>query len=226
MSIAVSAVDEPVDGTSLVDRLSEQLRERIIVGRYAQGSRVTESRLALDLDVSRAPLREVIPLLVRDGFLVTAPRRSPVVYRWDTRSITDLFDVRLALEPMAASLAAEKARAGDDMSRLRDGLAHAHDVLHGHDALASARVNARFHHEVAECSGNILLASLEGSVIGRMTWLFYLTNDRDPDAQCAEHDEIAGAILRGEPALAAHLSAAHVERGRIPTLDALSSLFE
>jgi hypothetical protein len=50
-----------------------------------------------ELDVSRVPLGEAVPPLER-GFVVSSPRRSAVVTRWDAKAIDDLFDVRLGLE--------------------------------------------------------------------------------------------------------------------------------
>ena len=95
---------------SLSQRIYATVRERIILGQYPQGSRVLEQRIGEELDVSRVPLREAVPLLERDGFVHSYPRRGAVVARWDTKAIDDLFDARLSLEVVAAGYAARQVR--------------------------------------------------------------------------------------------------------------------
>ena len=82
---------------SLSRRIYSTVRERIILGQYPQGSRLPEQRIGEELDVSRVPLREAVPLLERDGFVHSYPRRGAVVARWDAKAIDDLFDARLSL---------------------------------------------------------------------------------------------------------------------------------
>jgi len=86
-------------------KVYEEVRRRIIVGRYPQGSRLPEQRLAEDLQVSRVPLREAIPQLEADGFVRTLPRRGAVVSTWTTKQVHDLFDTRLGLDVLDARLA-------------------------------------------------------------------------------------------------------------------------
>jgi DNA-binding GntR family transcriptional regulator len=99
------------DRTSLSQQMYRTLREQIILGRYPQGSRLPEQRIAEEMDVSRVPLREAVPLLERDGFVRTFPRRGAVVFAWDTKAVDDLFDVRLCLESGAARYAARRVAA-------------------------------------------------------------------------------------------------------------------
>lgn len=87
---------------SLSRQIYSTLREGIVIGRFPQGTRLAEQRLASELDVSRVPLREAIPMLEVDGFVTTLPRRGAVVSTWTLKAAHDLFDTRLCLEVGAA----------------------------------------------------------------------------------------------------------------------------
>src|SRR5204863_4533096 len=95
------------------DKVVGELRRRIIDGVYEPGDRLTGERLADDFGVSRNPVREAIRVLEAEGFLHAQPRRGAVVASLSVRDVEDLFDVRLSLETLAASLAAERLGQGD-----------------------------------------------------------------------------------------------------------------
>jgi DNA-binding GntR family transcriptional regulator len=211
-------------GPPLSMRLVREIRTRIIVGTYPQGSRLTEHRLAADLDVSRIPLREAIPQLEAEGFLLGNPRRGVTVRRWTEASVHDLVDARLAIEPRAALLSARRAAAGEPMTALNDSLTRSEIELRTGDALQVSTANAVFHQALVSASGNELLATLMKSVAGRMTWLFYLTKQRDPHRACAEHRAIAESINDGDGDLAESLTFAHIEAGRRPSLESMAKL--
>lgn len=212
----------------LSTQLYHELRRRIIVGDYAQGSRLPEQRLAEELDVSRIPLREAIPQLETDGFVRSTPRRGVVVQQWTERSVHDLFDTRLAIEPPAARLGALRVAAGDSdgVSDLERALTVAEDALDTRDALLISTVNAELHQVMVATAGNDLMASLMRAVAGRMTWLFYLTSRRDPTVACAEHRAITEAVVDGDDRLAEALVFAHIEAGRRPSLQTMAPLFD
>jgi DNA-binding GntR family transcriptional regulator len=211
-------------GEPLSAKVYEEIRTRIIVGRYPQGSRLPEQRLAEDLEVSRVPLREAIPQLESDGFVRTLPRRGAVVSTWSTKLVNDLFDARLALEVAAARRAAVRVAQGGDILALELKLAEADEEVTRGGALEVAVANAEVHQRLVEAAGNVLMSELMRAVAGRMVWFFYLTATRDPLIACAEHHEIADAIRAGNERLAEALTFAHIESGREPSLAAVASL--
>src|SRR6478752_1191408 len=184
---------------SLSRRIYSTVRERIILGQYPQGSRLPEKRIGEELDVSRVPLREAVPLLERDGFVYSYPRRGAVVARWDAKAIDDLFDARLSLEVGAAHYAARQVARGGSMDALNVALKEAQRVVESGDAYAIARGSTAFHEAVVETSTNDLMVRLMQTISGRITWLFYLTS--------------------GLPAES--VAYAHIERDRQPTFEAM-----
>ncbi|MCK9897848.1 GntR family transcriptional regulator [Frankia sp. AgB32] len=207
-------------------KLYATLRRSIILGEYPQGSPLYEQHLAEQLNVSRVPIREAMPLLANDGFIETSPHRSAVVTTWTRQSISDVFDARLGLEVVAAGAAARRVRAGGTLDELEAAVAEAQrqlQTLKPTDALRQAELNGAIHVALVAAAHNALITSLMRAVAGRIVWLFYLTSGRDLMVQGQEHEMILEAVRSGNDRLAEALTIAHIEEGRAPTLTALTS---
>ena len=84
----------------------DELRRLIITGELSPGTRLVEDRLALRLAVSRNHVREALQTLATEGFVAITPRRGAVVAQITGEQAEELFDVRMALESLAARTAA------------------------------------------------------------------------------------------------------------------------
>lgn len=197
------------------------LREGIILGRYPQGSRLAEQRLAEELQISRVPLREAVPQLERDGFVKTYPRRGAVVETWTAKGVNDLFDLRLCLEVGAARYAARQVAAGASMAALDEALHDSQNLVHEGDAYKIAQSSTAYHEAIVELADNELMTTLMRSVSGRMIWLFYLTSKLDADDAFHDHVTLRDAIASGNERVAESVAYAHIERDRIPSFTAL-----
>lgn len=206
---------------SLSQGIYRTLREQIILGRYPQGSRLPEQRIAEEMDVSRVPLREAIPLLERDGFVRTSPRRGAVVFSWDVGTVDNLFDVRLCLEVGAARHAARQVARGGSMGLIDLALAASQRVVSGRDGYQIARASTRFHEAVVATAENELMLQMMHTVSGRMVWLFYLTSDLDVDDAFHDHQVLREAIASGNERVAEAVMYAHIERDRLPSFSSL-----
>ncbi|TRW76970.1 GntR family transcriptional regulator [Mycolicibacterium sp. 018/SC-01/001] len=219
-----SAADTLGAGLSLTQRVYATVRERIILGQYPQGSRLPEQRIGEELHVSRVPLREAVPLLERDGFVHSYPRRSAVVNRWDTTVIDELFDARLSLEVAAARYAARQVARGGSMDQLNHAIDEAHRVVDDGDAYAIAQCSTAFHEAIVAASGNRLMIHLMATISGRITWLFYLSSGLPADEAFHDHVHLRDAIASGNERLAESVAYAHIERDREPTFEAMRSV--
>ncbi len=226
MSSDGTAAVEPPDGSrlSLSQHIYSTVRERIILGQYPQGSRLPEQRIGEELNVSRVPLREAVPLLERDGFVQSSPRRSAVVTRWDVKAIDDLFDARLSLEVVAAGYAARQVARGGPLDSLNHAVEKAHRVVEAGDAYAIAQCSTAFHEAVVEATANELMVRLMGAISGRITWLFYLSSGLPADEAFHEHVLLRDAIASGNERVAESVAYAHIERDRKPTFEAMRGL--
>ncbi len=196
---------------SAVINRAEQARagllQRILLRQIPVDQPLVEERLALDLAVSRTPLREALLRLAADGLLVKHGRN------WSVKAVTvetylATMDVRLLLEPEAARLAAgrlprEQIRT---LSETIQGLADEQRQIEPHWAADDA-----LHDGIAEASGNPVLAAVIRRV--RMpTRLFELAKPFERvAADAAEHLAILDAVDEGdgraaEDAMRQHLS--------------------
>lgn len=207
---------------SSADATRARIRELIISGEFAPGSRLRERELSHALDVSRVPVREALQQLEAEGFIDTSPRRGATVKQITLRDVNELFDVRLSLEVLAARLAAQASARGESSERLQQMMDQAEDATLRHDHQQIPLINTALHAEIVSLGGNSLLESSMKPLLGRMQWLFTLTGHRDPQVQCAEHLSLCQAIYDGKPELAAALAFAHVELGRAPSLQGLA----
>jgi len=92
------------------------LRDMIIEGELAPGSRMHESQLGEQLGVSRTPLREAIKYLASEGLVELIPSRGAIVKRFSGKDVHDMLIVLKNLEELAGSLACETAT-DDDIAR-------------------------------------------------------------------------------------------------------------
>jgi DNA-binding GntR family transcriptional regulator len=211
----------PAENDSLSRQIYATLREQIILGKYPQGSRLAEQRLAEELDVSRVPMREAVPLLEMEGFVRTFPRRGAVVTTWDSKSIHELFDLRLVLEVGAARYAALQVSRGASVEPLREALAYSQSVVHEGDSYKIAQASTWFHEAIVNLADNALMKSVMRSVSGRVMWLFYLTSQLDVDEAFHDHIELCDIIASGNERMSESIAYAHIERDRLPSFAAL-----
>ena len=136
----------------LRDDLRQLLLDRILSGELPPGSRITESRLAAELGVSRTPLREALFHLERDGFVRSDLARGFSVAPLSVREVRESYPILQALESLALrSLGPLAAAVTPKLRRINQELAAAAgDPEQGrlldhrwHDALLAACPNRR-----------------------------------------------------------------------------------
>src|SRR3954466_15174945 len=112
----------PLQIRSVVDQVYAAVRARILSGELPRGSRLRQASLADELGVSRTPLREALRRLASEGLVELSPNRGATVSQLDFGDMRHAWAARLALEPGAARLAAER-RDEDAVRRMRDAVA-------------------------------------------------------------------------------------------------------
>ena len=201
----------------LRDRIRDALRSRIGAGELRPGDRLFEQELAAEYGVSRVPVREAIRMLQSEGLVDVLPRRRGVFVRsLDRRQVEELFDVREALECLAARLAAQRpgTEGVDRLGAFAGKARHAHQQS---DVDSMADANAQFHEELVALSANELLGTLLEPLHGRLQWLFRL--NLEPERVCDEHDELHEAIAAGDAERAVAVAQRHVRASKRMVLD-------
>lgn len=206
--------------TGFVDEVYKALHDAISDGTLAPGARITQEELAEQLNVSRSPVLQALRLLKHDGLLQDAPGRGLVVAPLDPTWIGHLYQVRGALDALAARLAAAR-RARIPETLIRQGRAAAQ----GNDVKALIEADMAFHRAIYEASGNPLVletATLHWTHLRRVMGAV-LQRRAGRAGLWDEHDAMREAILRGDEALAAQLSEEHAAVARASLLRQLET---
>lgn len=210
-------------GSTLTAQVAEHLRRRIVDGSLRPGARLRETHLSEELGVSRVPVREALRELVREGLVLVQPQRGAVVREMSPADVDELFDLRVALEVLAARAAARRCAGGADAEVLVAAMAAAEEATSTGPATRVLRANAALHDAVAVLSGHALLQETLTPVLSRNRWLMSQTAHRDQTVQCQEHRALVAAITAGDEELAGLLMAAHVEAGRRPSRESVAA---
>ncbi|MDF3888433.1 GntR family transcriptional regulator [Cupriavidus basilensis] len=201
-----------IEVSDLVAAVEAQLTQAIVEGRLPPGSRIVEADIARRMNVSRAPVREAARRLERQGVLISRPRHGFAVRTVTVREIDDLFQVRLNLELMAASLACKQApEAG-----LKQLLAMVERMVLEADSLPQIERVARdlaFHTAICELSGNAYLHRMFSQMQTEIRMIVALIDSvyHDPKAVAETHRPIAEAISRRDEAAAQAAVRFHIE---------------
>ncbi len=92
----------------LRDVVVDNLRQAIVSGQFPAGMRLMELQLAEKMGVSRTPVREAIRKMELEGLVVMIPRRGAYVADISIKDINEVYEIRTALDVLAAGLAAER----------------------------------------------------------------------------------------------------------------------
>src|ERR1700749_2719203 len=99
---------EPASGSLVKSTLADRLREEISSGALPSGTRIIEGTWGRKLGVAQGSIREAINLLAQEGFVTKVSGRSARVVNLNEQDVLELYDLRAAMEGMAAGLAASR----------------------------------------------------------------------------------------------------------------------
>ena len=95
---------------SLKDRVYENLKLLIITGKLEPNRHLLESELAEMMKISRAPIREALNILEKEGFVTIIPRKGAKVSSISKTEVENIWEIRSVLEPYAARNASQKCK--------------------------------------------------------------------------------------------------------------------
>jgi DNA-binding GntR family transcriptional regulator len=217
-----SNIEPLVRQRSLHDELVGRVRDMIIEGRLAPGSRVHEGELGRALGVSRTPLREALKFLASEGLVDLIPGRGAVVHRLTGKEIVDMLDVLAALETLAGRLACRTASA----EQIADVRA-LHDAMMAFRAegnrLEYYKLNQAIHSAIAALSGNACLAGTHGAIQSRLKRVRFLGHEVPANWEGAanEHVEMIAALERRDEDALAEILARHLHQSWVRMQDVL-----
>jgi GntR family transcriptional regulator, vanillate catabolism transcriptional regulator len=144
------------------ETLMNRLKEMILSGDLRPGERLTELGLAERLDISRTPVRNILPRLAAEGFIEEAGKRGYQVKTFNEDESWDALELRALLEGQAAKLLAQKGASDAVLVALDACLAEGDALfekrhLDIEDETQYGAMNARFHRIIVEACGSPLL---------------------------------------------------------------------
>ena len=190
----------------------ESLREAIISGQLRPGERLMEIQLAEEMGVSRTPVREAIRKLELEGLVVMIPRKGAYVAGLSLKDIVDVFEIRGALEGLAAELAAERIT-DNELEELERYLVKIADDIEKGDLDKVVATDTEFHSILYQASRNQRLSQIisnrrEHIQRFRTTSLSYPGRMK---TALEEHRKIVEAISARDCELAFKLAQEHIE---------------
>ena len=192
----------------LVDQVYRSLLDAISDGTISPGARIMQEDIAEQLAVSRQPVLQALRLLKKDGFVLDAPGRGVLVAPLKPDWLVQVYQVRSALDALAARLAA-RAHFQVDPKLISQGRVAARS----NKIKAMMAADVQFHAAIYAASGNPLIAQsaqLHWQHIRRaMGAALQLSTMRE--SIWDEHEAIAAAIGEGDEDLAESLIRQHGE---------------
>jgi DNA-binding GntR family transcriptional regulator len=148
-------------------RIYGAIKEQIIDGRYAPGSRITEQNVAAQFNTSRTPVREAMRQLVADGFALFKPNSGTVVRQWSADEVRQIFELRVFIESEIAGYAATQISAAEiaQLGRIQEDIESSGVDTGAANLARIGPLNREFHRAIAHASHNERLVSMLASAI-------------------------------------------------------------
>ena len=184
------------NATSLAARVHHRLREAILAGQLKSGESLVEDHLAVELGVSRSPLREALARLEQEGLIVSVPYRGAVVAGATRAEIIQALQIRQRLEPLAIELAIDAIPAAE----IDEAMAQIGRLIsseHRRDPLAHYECDRALHSLAPRYADNPILEQFLSNLEDRVhTYRLQGAGFEDALAASNEHIEILQALRR------------------------------
>ena len=191
----------PMEPDTLRHRVTDRLTEAFHRGELQPGERIVESKLAQALHISKGTLREALQELQHLGIVTKRDNQGTFVTKLGEKEVGDIYDVRRALEPLAAVLAQQRLT-DEHCRRLRTLVDDLRAAASQKDFIATSRNDLAFHQLIWKISGN---RSLEKALTVVTTPLFAFYSVKlfsgiavDPAKLYAEHAAMLAALKEGD----------------------------
>jgi DNA-binding GntR family transcriptional regulator len=190
-----------------------RIRDLILNGEYEPGEVLHQGSLAKTIGISTTPLREAMRRLMTEGLVELDAHRDARVSQLTAEEARDLLEVRLSLDPLAASLAAQR-RTKDDIRKMRHTLERV-EPLQSNPSVYDLASHRAFHQAVYEASHNdLLIATLEGlwdkADRYRRLGLEVVRSQEERDQKDREHGALFEAVVAGDSQAAHDVMLQHI----------------
>jgi len=185
----------PIAFRTLAEQIAGSIRQAIAQGQIPPGARLLEAPLAREMGTSRAPVREALSQLEREGLVIKEPNRGARVVELTEETVREVASLRGLLEGFAASLAAERLTASQ-FAALDTILADMDRAAHRGEYARLVELDYQFHAFICRASGHQTLYETWSAISGKVRLYLSTTNlmYRDLKLVARGHDEIVAAL--------------------------------
>ncbi len=210
-TLGAEARTVPVTPDTVVVYVTDQIRNRIILGELAPGERVPLDLLAQEFGISRVPLREALRQLAAEGLVDQTPRRGTTVRPLSMQDLEDCFHLLEYLESIAATRATATSHP-EMVVDMRYWFERMDELQAHHASPQMLDAHRRFHFSYFNALGEGILLQLL-----RILWhtcqryVMHCTPDaRRRQRARSQHRELIELVARGDGAAAADLLRVHI----------------
>jgi DNA-binding GntR family transcriptional regulator len=197
---------------TIAEQIAAALRHEIITGQFAAGTRLRQVEIAQRFGVSTTPVREAFGLLQSDGLVQIDTHRGVTVFLPTIQDLIEHYEIRMALEMLAAEKAAEHFKAQDAPPLI----AILDEMRDTRDAARYVALNQQFHLSLYSLPGRTRLVTMIEELRNASIAYnhLYAAADVPKDAQRldTEHREILAACQAGDPVRAANAVRHHLQQ--------------
>ena len=206
----------------LREAVCETLRDAIRKGILEPGERLMEVQLAEELGISRTPVREAIRKLEQEGYVIMMPRRGTYVSDISTNDVKEIFEIRSALESLAAGLAARRIEP-EELETLQNLLMEIEGYIAKNDIEKIVETDIKFHGLLYKVSRNERLVNIISNLKEQLARFRTLSMSYPGRLQetLEEHSEMVEAIANGDVSAARDAAEHHMERAEKTLLKAM-----
>lgn len=201
----------------LAEEIVEHVRGQILRGELKPGQKIDQEQVAVDLDVSRSPIREALVVLGQEGLLDITPRRGAFVARITREDVVDHYELFGLIAGRVAAMAAE--RFTDEQRAELQGI---HQLFVDASDEEGAKLNHEFHqriNSVAPRRTRWLLRHLDRSI---PAGFFEHTTGWKAEA-VSDHQEIVEAIVAKDAEAARRAMETHLHEAGVAAANALEA---
>ncbi len=202
------------DVGSLVDAAYNSIRRRILDNVWSPGHQALEQEVALELGMSRTPVREALIRLAKEGLVEVVPRRGMRVLPVSPADMKDIYEILSALESKAAELLASRRPSDTELKPLITATQAMEKALAKGDLDAWAAADELFHERLIRMAGNRLLTNAVMTYWDRAhrARMFTLRLRPLPVNSTKEHMALVERLREGDAVGAAAVNSEHRQR--------------
>jgi DNA-binding GntR family transcriptional regulator len=199
---------------TLREKIVETIRNAIVNGQLASGTRVAEPDLADKFGISRTPIREAFRQLESEGFITVIPRKGAIVASLSPKDVADFYDLKAVLEGYAARSAAKKLTP-KDIERMESVNRQMEAATAKKDVRKVLSLHNEFHDIFVRSCGNEKLHSIvQHLVMQFQRFRLIMAMPGRVEGIIQQHREIIDAFRKQDSALAESLVQKNAHYGK------------